>query len=246
MPKPAPQSAASICSSALTSSAGVSPRVAMPSMSAGARPASSMAARTASMVRSGPECRCDGRFARCRYRTRSRLFRSTSSAPPVRRNPPHAHRTNRVYCIGRVSRVDITAAHRTLRRLRALGASRGRRMPRLRRPRWCARPVSGRGTVFTYTVNHHPYNPEIPTPLRDRHRRARRTERAARGSQYRWLRTGFGDVRDARRYPTREGQRRRAVVRAGLIAPSDERAQMPLRAACRRTDTHARRRTEPS
>jgi uncharacterized protein len=26
------------------------------------------------------------------------------------------------------------------------------------------RPVSGRGTVFTYTVNHHPYNPEIPTP----------------------------------------------------------------------------------
>lgn len=27
-----------------------------------------------------------------------------------------------------------------------------------------AKPVSGRGTVFTYTVNHHPYNPEIPTP----------------------------------------------------------------------------------
>jgi uncharacterized OB-fold protein len=27
-----------------------------------------------------------------------------------------------------------------------------------------ARPVSGRGTVFTYTVNHHPYNPAIPTP----------------------------------------------------------------------------------
>lgn len=27
-----------------------------------------------------------------------------------------------------------------------------------------ARPVSGRGTVFTYTVNHHPYNPQIPTP----------------------------------------------------------------------------------
>ena len=27
-----------------------------------------------------------------------------------------------------------------------------------------ARPVSGRGTVFTYTVNHHPYNPDIPTP----------------------------------------------------------------------------------
>jgi uncharacterized protein len=26
------------------------------------------------------------------------------------------------------------------------------------------RPVSGAGTVFTYTVNHHPYNPEIPTP----------------------------------------------------------------------------------
>jgi uncharacterized protein len=30
--------------------------------------------------------------------------------------------------------------------------------------RLVARPVSGRGTVFTYTVNHHPYNPEIPTP----------------------------------------------------------------------------------
>ncbi|AGZ52855.1 hypothetical protein I545_0780 [Mycobacterium kansasii 662] len=27
-----------------------------------------------------------------------------------------------------------------------------------------ARPVSGRGTVFTYTVNYHPYNPDIPTP----------------------------------------------------------------------------------
>jgi uncharacterized protein len=27
-----------------------------------------------------------------------------------------------------------------------------------------ARPVSGNGAVFTYTVNHHPYNPEIPTP----------------------------------------------------------------------------------
>lgn len=26
------------------------------------------------------------------------------------------------------------------------------------------RPVSGRGTVFTYTVNHHPYNPDVPTP----------------------------------------------------------------------------------
>ncbi|ORW72599.1 Zn-ribbon domain-containing OB-fold protein [Mycobacterium saskatchewanense] len=26
------------------------------------------------------------------------------------------------------------------------------------------RPVTGRGTVFTYTVNHHPYNPEIPLP----------------------------------------------------------------------------------
>lgn len=27
-----------------------------------------------------------------------------------------------------------------------------------------ARPVSGRGTVFTYTVNFHPYNPDVPTP----------------------------------------------------------------------------------
>ncbi|OBK28836.1 DNA-binding protein [Mycobacterium asiaticum] len=27
-----------------------------------------------------------------------------------------------------------------------------------------AQPVSGRGTVFTYTVNHHPYNPEVPVP----------------------------------------------------------------------------------
>jgi uncharacterized protein len=26
------------------------------------------------------------------------------------------------------------------------------------------RPVSGRGSVFTYTVNYHPYNPDIPTP----------------------------------------------------------------------------------
>jgi uncharacterized protein len=30
--------------------------------------------------------------------------------------------------------------------------------------RLVAKPVSGHGTVFTYTVNHHPYNPEIPTP----------------------------------------------------------------------------------
>ena len=27
-----------------------------------------------------------------------------------------------------------------------------------------AQAVSGHGTVFTYTVNYHPYNPEIPTP----------------------------------------------------------------------------------
>jgi uncharacterized protein len=27
-----------------------------------------------------------------------------------------------------------------------------------------ARPISGQGTVFTFTVNHHPYNPEIPVP----------------------------------------------------------------------------------
>jgi uncharacterized protein len=27
-----------------------------------------------------------------------------------------------------------------------------------------ATPVSGRGTVFTYTVNHHAFNPELPTP----------------------------------------------------------------------------------
>ena len=27
-----------------------------------------------------------------------------------------------------------------------------------------ARPVSGRGTVFTYTVNYHPYHQEIPVP----------------------------------------------------------------------------------
>ncbi|KMV23218.1 DNA-binding protein [Mycobacterium heckeshornense] len=27
-----------------------------------------------------------------------------------------------------------------------------------------ARPVSGRGTVLTYTVNFHPYNPAVPTP----------------------------------------------------------------------------------
>lgn len=27
-----------------------------------------------------------------------------------------------------------------------------------------ARPVCGRGTVFTYTVNHHPFNPDIPIP----------------------------------------------------------------------------------
>ncbi|WP_343602839.1 OB-fold domain-containing protein [Mycobacterium sp.] len=27
-----------------------------------------------------------------------------------------------------------------------------------------ARPVSGRGTVLTYTVNHHRYNPAVPVP----------------------------------------------------------------------------------
>jgi uncharacterized OB-fold protein len=26
------------------------------------------------------------------------------------------------------------------------------------------RPVSGRGTVFTYTVNHQPFNPGVPVP----------------------------------------------------------------------------------
>lgn len=27
-----------------------------------------------------------------------------------------------------------------------------------------ARPVSGRGAVFTYTVNHQPFNPAVPVP----------------------------------------------------------------------------------
>jgi len=27
-----------------------------------------------------------------------------------------------------------------------------------------SRPVSGRGTVFTYTVNHQPFNPDVPVP----------------------------------------------------------------------------------
>lgn len=27
-----------------------------------------------------------------------------------------------------------------------------------------ARPVSGRGTVFTYTVNFHRFNPQVPIP----------------------------------------------------------------------------------
>jgi uncharacterized OB-fold protein len=27
-----------------------------------------------------------------------------------------------------------------------------------------ARPVSGHGTVFTYTINHHAFNPELPAP----------------------------------------------------------------------------------
>jgi uncharacterized protein len=27
-----------------------------------------------------------------------------------------------------------------------------------------ARPVSGRGTVFTYTVNYQPFNPDVPVP----------------------------------------------------------------------------------
>ena len=27
-----------------------------------------------------------------------------------------------------------------------------------------AKPVSGRGTVFTYTVNHQPFNPDVPVP----------------------------------------------------------------------------------
>jgi uncharacterized OB-fold protein len=26
------------------------------------------------------------------------------------------------------------------------------------------RPVSGRGTVFTYTINHQPFNPTVPVP----------------------------------------------------------------------------------
>ena len=45
VPNPDPQSDASMCSSALTSAAGVSPRVAMPSMSGAVRPAAHMLAR---------------------------------------------------------------------------------------------------------------------------------------------------------------------------------------------------------
>ena len=26
------------------------------------------------------------------------------------------------------------------------------------------RPVQGRGSVFTFTINHHPFNPELPLP----------------------------------------------------------------------------------
>jgi hypothetical protein len=26
------------------------------------------------------------------------------------------------------------------------------------------RPVSGQGSVFTYTINHHPFNPAVPVP----------------------------------------------------------------------------------
>jgi uncharacterized protein len=41
--------------------------------------------------------------------------------------------------------------------------------PPLLRCRDCSRPavyapVSGKGQVFTYTVNHHPFNPEVPVP----------------------------------------------------------------------------------
>jgi len=51
-----------------------------------------------------------------------------------------------------------------------------------------ARPVSGQGTVFTYTINYHAFNPLQPRAsdaLRDRDRRTRRAERTTSGSEYR-------------------------------------------------------------
>src|SRR6185312_2334061 len=106
-----------------------------------------------------PECRCDGRSGRSRCRTRSRLFRNASCTPPVR---PHRRRVESIertvfvvsdgpllieYC-------DDCArwVHPASGECRECGGS------------LVAREVSGRGTVFTYTVNHHPYHPEIPAP----------------------------------------------------------------------------------
>ena len=79
-----------------------------------------------------------------------------------------------------------------------------------------ARPVSGRGTVFTYTVNYHPYNPDIPTPY---------VIAIVELDEQSGLRVAANivdcepdsvTVRDARRRPSRAGRRRRAVVRPGL------------------------------
>ncbi len=78
-----------------------------------------------------------------------------------------------------------------------------------------ARPVSGRGTVFTYTVNYHPYNPEIPVPyviaiVELAEQKGLRVAANIVGCEPDSVTCGMSVG-----CPTREGQRRRSVVRAG-------------------------------
>jgi uncharacterized OB-fold protein len=75
--------------------------------------------------------------------------------------------TNKVYCI-RVVAERTWADDERLLIERCTGCRRWVHPPIGRCPdcagRLVAEPVSGRGTVFTYTVNVQPYNPAIPTP----------------------------------------------------------------------------------
>src|SRR5204862_5054057 len=180
------------CNACATSSAGVSPSVAIASMSPTSRPASAIAAVTDSVVSSRPpmpvlrpmrEIPIPEMSARCSGT--STTGADPRSSPPSDPRPRHGRHATRARRVSPVEATDLT--QRMLptltpenRHFWTGGA--GGKLLILRCStcgRWVHPPapacpddgselrpeaVSGAGTVFTYTVNRHPYNPAVPPP----------------------------------------------------------------------------------
>ena len=155
---------------AAVSVTGVSPMVEMPSMSAGTSPASAIAARDDSAVRSSPaipvlrpirEIPIPEMIA---PRSMMSFTRQNHTVGPWQRSPPASRRPS-------TSSTDPSgrAAHRAS--FASPGASPAGDGSSPSRPQ-CAdcggstayEATSGKGTVFTHTTNAHPYNPAVPVP----------------------------------------------------------------------------------